>query len=122
MSNKKIPPRPTAGKPLTVRFGGLVRLHRDRLEITQMELAERAGVSKDLIAKIESGATGARFQNIQSIADALGVDPAELFSAELPRGSLMSPQLAQLFGRLAKLSDSDFAWIKGVIDAALRPR
>lgn len=120
MPKSRKPSRPTAGKPLTIRFGGLVRAHRNRLDITQEELADRAGVSKDLIAKIETGVTGARFQNIQAISDALSVDPAELFSGELSHGSLMRPEVAELFVRLANLSDDEFIGIKAVIDAALK--
>ena len=120
MPKTRRPSRPTAGKPLTLRFGGLVQAHRRRRGMTQEELAEKAGVSKDLIAKVETGLTGARYQNIQAIADALSVDAAELFTGELPNGSLMRPEMAELFVTLAKLSEADFAWVKGVIEAALR--
>jgi len=102
------------------RFGRLVVAHRKRVGYTQEQLAEQAGVSIDTISKIEIGATGARFPMIEKIATALGVDPAELFSPEIPSGALHRGPLLHITTRLAALSDSDLRWISGVIDAVLR--
>jgi len=102
------------------RFGRLVMAHRKRAALTQEELAERAGVSVDTISKIEVGATGARFPMIERIATALNVDPAELFTAELPSGTLQRGAFRDLTVRLAGLSEPDLQWLTGVIDAALR--
>jgi transcriptional regulator with XRE-family HTH domain len=46
---------------LRKRFGRLLAAHRRRRGFTQEALAEAADVSPDTIAKIEIGATGARF-------------------------------------------------------------
>lgn len=108
--------------PLSTRFGLLVAGHRKRLGMTQRALSEKVGLSEHMISKIESGASGVRFPVIERLSEALGVDPAELFSAEFPRGRLHKPELAELMARLAKLSDADFAWAKGVIDATLRTK
>jgi len=105
---------------LRKRFGRLVMTHRKRAGFTQEELAERAGVSIDTVAKIEVGATGARFPMIEKIAGALQVDPAELFSAEVPSGTLQRGVLRELTVRLAGLPDDQLRWIGGVIDAALK--
>lgn len=102
------------------RFGRLVMAHRKRAGFTQEQLAERAGVSIDTISKIEVGATGARFPMIEKIATALEIDPAELFSAEIPSGALRRGPLLELTTRLAVLSEGDLQWIRGVVDAALR--
>ncbi|MDX8477017.1 helix-turn-helix transcriptional regulator [Mesorhizobium sp. VK24D] len=105
---------------LRKRFGRLVMAHRKRGGYTQEQLAERAGVSVDTISKIEIGATGARFPMIEKIAAALAVDPAELFSPEIPSGALRRGLLLELTTRLAALSESDLQWVSGVIEAALR--
>lgn len=105
---------------LRKRFGRLVMTHRKRAGFTQEELAERAGISVDTVAKIEVGATGARFPMIEKIAGALQVDPAELFSAEVPSGTLQRGTLRELTIRLASLPDEQLRWIGGVIDAALK--
>lgn len=107
---------------LRTRFGRLVAAHRRRLGWTQEVLAERAGVSVDMIAKIEVGATGARFPTIDRLAAALSVDPAELFTTEVPQGRLRSERFTVLTAQLAGLSDRDLAWVQGLLNAALRPR
>ena len=107
---------------LRKRFGRLVAAHRRRIGITQEALAEKAGVSVDMISKIETGATGARFPVIERLAEALGVDPAELFTTEVPGGAINRGPLVDLTTQLAGLSASDLRWIAGVMEAALRNR
>lgn len=107
---------------LRKRFGSLVAAHRRRVGITQEALAEKAGVSVDMISKIETGATGTRFPVIERLGNALGVDPAELFTTEIPTGAIKRGPLIHLTTQLAGLSDADLRWITGVVDAALRNR
>lgn len=107
---------------LRKRFGSLVAVHRRRIGLTQEVLAEKAGISVDMISKIETGATGARFPVIERLADALGVDPAELFTSEIPGGAINRGPLVDLTTQLAGLSEIDLRWISGVIEAALRSR
>ncbi|WP_192357677.1 helix-turn-helix domain-containing protein [Mesorhizobium mediterraneum] len=107
---------------LRKRFGSLVAAHRRRHGITQAELAEQAEISVDMVSKIEIGATGARFPVIERLADALKIDPAELFTTEIPRGAINRGPLQELTTELATLSASDLRWITGVIHAALRNR
>lgn len=104
------------------RFGRLVKAHRARLGLTQEALAERAGASTDMISKIEAGTTGARFGMITQLAGALGVDPAELFTSELPSGQLQRAALNDITIRLASLGDGDLRWLNELIEAALKPR
>ncbi|NGO49748.1 helix-turn-helix domain-containing protein [Allomesorhizobium camelthorni] len=105
---------------LRKRFGRLVTAHRRRAGYTQEQLAERAGVSVDTISKIEVGATGARFPMIERIATALQVDPAELFSTEIPSGALKRAKLNEVTLTLAGLSETDLQWIGDLIGVALR--
>jgi transcriptional regulator with XRE-family HTH domain len=107
---------------LRTRFGGLLKAHRIRLGMTQEALAERAGISTDMVSKIEGGSSGARFGVIEKLASALGIDPAELFTTELPAGQLKNDTLVGLTSRLAALNEGDLNWIKGVIDAVLKGR
>ena len=104
------------------RFGHLVAAHRRRNGMTQQRLAEAAGISSDMITRIEGGSTGARFPNIQRIADALGVDPAELFSPDLPKGSRHRAKFRNVTSRLSKLTDPELDWLDAILDAMLRPR
>lgn len=107
---------------LRKRFGRLVAAHRKRVGLTQDGLAAAAGLSVDMIARIESGATGVRFITISKLATALGVDPAELFSAEMPAGSLDRSHLNDIVARLAVLPDKDLTWVEALLDVALRRR
>lgn len=107
---------------LRARFGSLVKTHRVRLGLTQEALAERASISTDMVSKIEGGNSGARFGVITQLAEALGVDPAELFTPDLPDGQLQRSTLIEITSRLASISDNELLWLRGVIDAAMLPR
>ena len=107
---------------LTKRFGRLVAAHRRRKGMTQESLASAAEMSIDMISRIESGGTGARFPSIEKLAAALGVDAAELFTPDLPSGALQRRQLTDVTARLAGLSDTDLAWVGSVLGAVLKTR
>ena len=109
-----------AGTPLAKRFGNLLGAHRRRVKLTQRELAEKTGLSVDMVSKLEIGATGASLATVQLLSEALSIDPAELFTAEIPRGALYRAELSDLMAKLAKLSSEEFIGVKGVIDAAFK--
>jgi transcriptional regulator with XRE-family HTH domain len=46
------------------------------------DLAEHSGVHRNVISKLENGRGGAHPETIRKLADALGVDPAELVEGE----------------------------------------
>lgn len=76
--------RPVANGEVT-SFGALVLLHRERRNLSQPGLAQRAGLTKGYIGGIESGARGKRpsRDTVLAIAQGLGLDAAE--RAELLR-------------------------------------
>ena len=88
----------------------------------ELQLGEASGISSDMIVRIENGGTGVRFPNIQRLADALQVDPAELFTSEVPHSKLARPNLNRLTARLAALSDADLQLVSELIDVALKSR
>ena len=55
-----------------------LRLARQRLGLTQRQLATRAGMGQGTIAKLETLSRGAYPQTLQKLAVALGVSPADL--------------------------------------------
>ncbi|PRD53033.1 helix-turn-helix domain-containing protein [Phyllobacterium myrsinacearum] len=107
---------------LRTRFGRLVAVHRRKAGMTQDALAEAAGVSVDMISKIETGASGARFPLIERLAQALSVDPAEFFTAELPSQTNRNPLLSSINVTLAGLDQKNLLWINGLIKAALNQK
>src|SRR5829696_627370 len=53
---------------------------RERANLTQHELAERSRVGRTTIAGLESGRRNAQPKTVRKLADALGVEPAALYS------------------------------------------
>jgi len=107
---------------LRQRFGRLIAAHRKRRGLTQEALAASASLSVDMVSRIESGATGARFGTISKLAEALDVDPAQLFSPELAQQNRRSKALDEIVAALAPLSDDDLKWVQRLLEAALTSR
>lgn len=55
-----------------------LRQVRERLFVTQQELAEKAGMTEATISRIENGLHEPRISTVRRLADALGVLPEEL--------------------------------------------
>jgi len=55
---------------------------RERKLMTQDELAERTGVTKTTISRIENDRQAARIPTVRKLAAGLGVDPSELVVAQ----------------------------------------
>jgi transcriptional regulator with XRE-family HTH domain len=60
--------------PIRVTFAQLCRTTRIRLRLTQQELADRIGISRAYVAKIELGQGNPSLALVDGIADALGLD------------------------------------------------
>jgi len=61
-----------------VMAGNLRRIRHDQ-KLTQEELADRAGLSARYVGAIERGDVSASVTVLGQIAEALGVEPGELF-------------------------------------------
>ena len=66
---------------MEVNVHRLRELRRQKV-LSMRELEEIAGVSYNTIWRLETGRTGAQPRTIRKIAEALGVDPAELVKGE----------------------------------------
>lgn len=66
-------------KTLERQFGERVKALRQSKGITQIDLAERIGITCQGISSIERGAVGPRFPTILKIATVLNVKPKDLF-------------------------------------------
>jgi transcriptional regulator with XRE-family HTH domain len=62
--------------------GQRVKATRERAFLSKRELAERAGLDRSTIARIEDGVTEVYPRTIRKIAEALSVDPASLTPQE----------------------------------------
>ena len=52
----------------------IVRFHRKRSGLTQLELAEMAGVGKNLIYEMENGKLSLRLDNLLKVLQVLNID------------------------------------------------
>ena len=57
-----------------------LRTIRNEKRLTQAQLAQKAGVDQGFISKIEKGEGNPSLENIRQIANALGVEIAEMFT------------------------------------------
>lgn len=108
--------------PLAKRFGNLVAANRRRLGWTQANLAEQAGLSVDMVAKMETGSASPSFRTLELLAGSMSIDVAELFTTELKTGAASRAALTDVSARISGLSDSDLRWLSTVLDAVLKPR
>lgn len=60
-------------------FATNLRKYRNQLGISQESFAERAGLHRTYISAVECGKRSIALENVQKIADALGVDTYLLF-------------------------------------------
>ena len=68
-------------RPMEVNIPRLRELRRQKV-LSMRELEEMSGVSYNTIWRLENGVTGAQPRTIRKIAQALGVEPAELVRGE----------------------------------------
>ena len=62
------------------RFGKAIRRRRRELDLSQEELAERAGLHRNYISGIETGTRNPSLKNIEKLANALEISMARLFT------------------------------------------
>lgn len=67
-----------APDPVTAEVGRRIRSHRQERSLTLEQLGERAGMHATYVGRLERGERSVLVQNLVRIAEALGVDPAEL--------------------------------------------
>ena len=65
-----------------VKIGDNVRYQRILQTLTQVELAEKAGISAAALVRIENDQADPHVSTIRKLADALGVEPRVLIEGE----------------------------------------
>lgn len=63
------------------RFGLAVKEQRNRLDVSQEELAMRIGADQAYVSRIEAGQMNVTLETAQQLAEALGLDIGELVSS-----------------------------------------
>jgi len=60
-------------------LGQAIRKHRERLDLTQEKLGEKADVHRTYLADIERGTCNPSIESVRRLACALGIPISELF-------------------------------------------
>ena len=100
----------------TRRIGDRLLAQRKRAGLTQVELAERAGLADRTYADIERGGVNMRVDTLLHICEALGVTPDALLTEPGP----VSPRPEELFARLERCSDRERDTALSLLDTYLR--
>lgn len=66
-------------KEIQVRLSENIRKYRKLAHLTQAQMAEKTGVSEDMIKSLEQGRTWCSEKTLSEITTALNVDVSELF-------------------------------------------
>jgi transcriptional regulator with XRE-family HTH domain len=69
-----------AAADIRERFGFAVKVRREALDLTQEELAEKAGLHRTYLSDIERGSRNLSLINIERIAAALSLKISQLFA------------------------------------------
>lgn len=65
-------------EPLQTLFGQVVRRHREAAGLSQEEVGERTGLSRNYVGMVERGETNPTLLVLQSLAEALGTTMSNL--------------------------------------------
>lgn len=65
-------------EPLQTLFGQVVRRHREAAGLSQEEVGERTGLSRNYVGMVERGETNPTLLVLQSLAEALGTTMSDL--------------------------------------------
>lgn len=102
-------------------LGSQLKVFRNRRALSQIDLADRIGVSKETIGKIERGAAAPSFRTLDKICREFGISPRSLFPAEKPEQQKpASTALEKLISRASKLEDKEIEWFIEMLETASR--
>ena len=72
--------RKRGNRDICERFGFAIKTRREELQLTQEDLAEKAGIHRTYLSDIERGSRNLSLVNIERLAAALSMTLSELFS------------------------------------------
>ena len=99
-------------------LGRIVRSHRERLHLTQAQLAAQVGVSRSAISELEAGRIAQpRATVFARLAKALGIPAAALLAAAgYPEAEVMleieADEIALLAASLAQIAGKERDWLR----------
>ncbi|GGZ32396.1 helix-turn-helix domain-containing protein [Asticcacaulis endophyticus] len=100
-----------AKNPLEIEFGKIVIERRNAQGWSQDDLAEKSGLSRNTIGRIERAETSITTNNITALAKSFGVDPVFLFRRGGPNDPMLTPLASTVVSRILKFSHDDIEWL-----------
>ena len=104
-------------------YGTRIATERERLGLTQAELADKVNVSQKSISKYERGDRQPNFETITKLANVFGVSIDYLLGREgaqsIPQSSDPDESLAKFMSDYDRLNDNGKAYIKDQMGYAL---
>lgn len=96
---------PNESLALQARFGAAIKAHRQRLGVTQEELAWRADLHRSYLADIERGGRNVTLSSIVNLAKALQITLAALLSHSLDLGVIDPSEVQEGLGEILLVDD-----------------
>jgi transcriptional regulator with XRE-family HTH domain len=103
---------------LQQELGRQVRRHRDRIGMSQVELADAIGRSVQMIGRIERGRSAPSFATLEEIARVLQTPLQDFFGFGEPDETGASTN--RIMHRLSLLSSDEIEWVDQIIVTVLR--
>ena len=110
----------TAMATLAQQIGMIVRHHRKTVGWTQSQLAAKAGLSIEMINRIERGRVVPSLRTVESLAGLFGLPVRDMFGVgrfEATAGR--DDGLTRLIGRVSGLDPEELDWIDDLVRVAL---
>lgn len=98
------------------KIGAQIRTLRKQAELTQQELAEKAGVSYKYLGQVERGQVNLSVEKMVEIAYGLSVAPSELIDVERKE----SPSFSKARFILAELPNKELAMALDMLESLKR--
>lgn len=87
-------------------MGNNLRIARERLGITQEELALRSGLTQGYINFLENGKRGYSERSLEKIANALGIQISGLFEEKIKEEPTIVAEQPLLYGKRRRIYDT----------------
>lgn len=94
------------------KLGARIRMLRERLSMTQEQLAERAQTSNQYVSSLERGLQNITLETLERIANALKVDLVSLFSFDSKNDKISKQAIKKL---IDDLGEESFQKVGGII-------
>lgn len=96
---------------LLEQIGKRIYYKRKALKLTQEQLAEKVGVSTQMISNLECGKKAIRPENLVKVCEALGVSADYILTGNNAIGDV-----DEIVGKLSLLSGEELKMVKNIID------